>query len=66
MSVEPSKGDNRTPATPCVGVCRMGADGLCTGCRRTLAEIAGWGALGEAERRAWMRDVQPRRPPATP
>lgn len=54
--------DNRAPVTPCVGICRMGADGLCLGCRRTLAEIARWGGMSDAERRRWMREVQPQRP----
>ncbi len=32
----------------------------CAGCRRTLAEIAGWGGMSDAERRAVMDDL-PRR-----
>ena len=39
MRIEPVSLDE-TPASPCVGVCRMDAAGLCIGCRRTLAEIA--------------------------
>lgn len=39
-----------TVPSPCTGVCRIGADGLCEGCRRTLREIADWPALDEAER----------------
>lgn len=54
------------PVTPCVGVCRMDREGLCLGCRRTLAEIAGWSALEDAERRRWMREVRPLRPRAKP
>jgi len=31
--------------TPCRGTCRLGSDGLCDGCGRTIHEIAGWVAL---------------------
>lgn len=55
-----------TPATPCVGICRMDADGLCIGCRRTLGEIAAWGTMTQDDRQRWMREVQPLRPPARP
>jgi predicted Fe-S protein YdhL (DUF1289 family) len=43
------------PQSPCTGVCAIDpASGLCRGCRRTLAEIAAWSTLGEAERdRVW-------------
>jgi hypothetical protein len=30
------------PQSPCISVCRIGADGCCAGCYRTLEEIAGW------------------------
>mgnify|MGYP002385587061 CR=1 FL=1 len=52
-----------TPISPCVGTCCMGADGLCVGCRRTLAEIARWSGMDDDERRRWIREVQPLRPP---
>lgn len=48
--MEPEK-----PSTPCIKVCAVsGQTGLCIGCGRTLAEIAGWGRMSEAERRALM------------
>jgi len=48
--------------TPCIQVCTMDApSGLCTGCGRTLAEIARWGAMSEAERRAIMALLPGRR-----
>ena len=62
MRIEPARLDE-TPVSPCVGVCRMDADGLCIGCRRTLAEIARWGTLSNDERRRLMREQQPLRPP---
>lgn len=43
--------------SPCINVCVMDTQtGLCTGCQRTLDEIAAWSALDDAERRAvWTR-----------
>lgn len=40
------------PPSPCVDVCRIGDDGLCEGCLRTLDEIAAWASLNEDERAA--------------
>ena len=41
--------------TPCVDVCEVDeATGLCIGCRRSLAEIAAWGAMSAEERRRIM------------
>jgi hypothetical protein len=38
-------------ATPCIKVCVVdGESGLCLGCQRTLAEVAGWTRLTDAER----------------
>lgn len=41
--------------TPCVNVCMLDdASGLCVGCGRSGAEIAGWVDMSPAERRAIM------------
>lgn len=41
----------RPPASPCIGVCVIDeAKGLCTGCVRTLDEIAAWGSASEDHR----------------
>lgn len=41
--------------TPCVNICLLDpATGTCLGCGRTLAEIASWAAMTDAERRAVM------------
>ncbi|HEY3694683.1 DUF1289 domain-containing protein [Phenylobacterium sp.] len=48
--------------TPCVKVCVMDDEsGLCLGCHRTLAEIAGWGRLSDARRAAVMAQLPARR-----
>ena len=36
--------------SPCVNVCMMKA-GLCTGCHRTLDEIAGWYEMSDTQKR---------------
>ncbi|MGH8737571.1 MAG: DUF1289 domain-containing protein [Burkholderiales bacterium] len=37
--------------SPCINVCHMSPRlGVCTGCCRTLDEIARWSELGQAER----------------
>jgi predicted Fe-S protein YdhL (DUF1289 family) len=42
-------------ATPCIRHCTIDpAIGLCVGCGRSLAEIAGWLRFSDAERRAIM------------
>ena len=37
------------PASPCINVCVLDAQRICTGCRRTLDEIARWAGMGAAE-----------------
>jgi predicted Fe-S protein YdhL (DUF1289 family) len=45
-------------SSPCVQVCAVnGQTGLCEGCGRTLKEIAAWGGLDEAMRRAVMAEL---------
>jgi predicted Fe-S protein YdhL (DUF1289 family) len=40
-------------ASPCISVCRLDSPtGWCTGCARTIAEIAAWGGLDDAGKRA--------------
>jgi predicted Fe-S protein YdhL (DUF1289 family) len=52
----------QTIETPCIKVCEIDpASGLCTGCARTLDEIARWGVMGDAERRRVMRELPARR-----
>jgi predicted Fe-S protein YdhL (DUF1289 family) len=39
--------------TPCVNICLLDQEiGTCIGCGRTIAEIAQWAAMSDAERRA--------------
>ena len=41
--------------SPCIHICQIDTDqDLCIGCFRTLGEIAAWGAMSDAARRAVM------------
>ncbi len=47
--------------SPCIKLCQMDPRvARCAGCKRTLAEIAAWGGMSDAERQAVMDDL-PRR-----
>lgn len=52
----------RPIATPCVQVCIVdGESGLCLGCHRTLAEVAGWTRFTDDERAAIIGSLPARR-----
>ncbi len=49
-------------ASPCISVCTLDASQTyCTGCLRTLGEIARWGTMGDGERRALVEALPARR-----
>jgi predicted Fe-S protein YdhL (DUF1289 family) len=57
----PAATPRRAPS-PCIGICRMDAAGdYCTGCLRTLDEIAAWSTATEEARFAVLRLVAQRR-----
>lgn len=48
--------------TPCVKVCVVdGESGLCLGCYRTLAEVAGWARFSREARDALMTELPGRK-----
>lgn len=47
--------------SPCIGICEIAADGLCTGCLRDLSEIAQWSQLSDSDRLHLMDQVLPER-----
>jgi predicted Fe-S protein YdhL (DUF1289 family) len=47
--------------SPCIDVCRLDAQGLCVGCRRTIDDIAEWPRASEARRREILRELEVRR-----
>jgi len=50
----------KTMETPCIHVCQLSPEGLCSGCHRTIAEITGWSGFTVAERHKIMSEL-PRR-----
>jgi predicted Fe-S protein YdhL (DUF1289 family) len=47
--------------SPCVKICTLDTQaGLCRGCGRTLAEIAGWVRMSSEERRRVMAELPAR------
>lgn len=49
-------------ATPCVNICKIDpTERFCTGCFRTLGEVAGWSGLTPAARVAVMAELPARR-----
>jgi predicted Fe-S protein YdhL (DUF1289 family) len=47
-------------ASPCVDICRLDAQGLCVGCRRTIGEIAEWSRASDARRREILSELERR------
>jgi len=47
--------------SPCIGLCQLGADGLCDGCLRSGAEIARWMSMSDRERQWMMENTLPQR-----
>ena len=41
----------RPVASPCVNICALDDDDVCTGCQRTVAEITQWSRMTNLERR---------------
>ncbi|MGE0372124.1 MAG: DUF1289 domain-containing protein [Gammaproteobacteria bacterium] len=70
--MNPLNPDDRVPS-PCVRNCCLDGHDVCMGCFRTLAEITGWNAAGEDEKREILarcraradeRQARSRRPPS--
>src|SRR5205085_6080213 len=53
-------------ASPCRNVCQLGHDQVCTGCGRTIGEIAEWPAADNARRRRIRQDAARRMGPELP
>lgn len=46
---------DRPVASPCVSICALDEQDICTGCQRTVAEISRWGRMDNLERRDVLR-----------
>lgn len=53
--------DDSRPYSPCINVCTLDTGNVCRGCYRTLAEIAGWGAMSAGEQWAVVERAERRR-----
>lgn len=42
----------RPVPSPCVNICALDDDDICTGCQRTVAEITRWSRMDNEERRS--------------
>ena len=49
------------PHSPCINICSIGPHGWCSGCYRTLEEIADWIRLDGAARRVVLSACEARR-----
>jgi predicted Fe-S protein YdhL (DUF1289 family) len=62
MAANASGDGSAQVASPCISVCVMDAAGeLCTGCFRTLDEIAAWSVLDTSAKRAVLAALPGRR-----
>jgi predicted Fe-S protein YdhL (DUF1289 family) len=47
--------------SPCINICVLDhVSGLCSGCGRTVAEIAAWSSITTSQRRAIMKTLADR------
>jgi predicted Fe-S protein YdhL (DUF1289 family) len=46
------------PVSPCISVCVLDANDSCTGCRRTVNEIARWGRMSPGEQWAVIARIE--------
>jgi len=54
-------GDAEIPVvSPCVSICVLGAEDICTGCHRSGEEIRQWVSLDNTARRAVLRKAHAR------
>jgi len=47
--------------SPCIGECVMNKDGYCTGCFRSITEIAAWAGMTNEERKMIMANLAKRK-----
>lgn len=46
--------------SPCVRICRLGRDGYCEGCQRTIAEISAWPLMTPDQKRTLLKQLSQR------
>ena len=58
--------DEATPASPCVSICALGEDEICTGCFRSADEITDWFLATDEQKREIIAKSAARRDAASP
>jgi predicted Fe-S protein YdhL (DUF1289 family) len=48
----------RDVPSPCISICRVGPDGFCEGCLRTLDEVAAWSRMSDEDKRRVWRAIE--------
>jgi uncharacterized protein len=61
MTIDPQSVACAGPMSPCISVCALDAQGYCTGCLRTIDEIAGWTSMSAEEQWQLLRELDERR-----
>lgn len=46
--------------SPCISVCALDEQDICTGCQRSAVEITRWGRMSNDERRAVLKSTHER------
>ncbi len=44
--------------SPCISLCKLDNDGICIGCKRTIAEIASWSSLSNDDKQAILDRIE--------
>lgn len=52
---------NPALTSPCVSICALGEDDICTGCYRTASEITDWFMADDVRKQAILADSRERR-----
>ncbi len=53
--------DGQRPASPCIKICSLDAQGYCIGCLRTGEEIGQWMSLSAADQWRLIAELEQRR-----
>jgi len=48
-------------ASPCISICTLDEQDICTGCLRSLAEIGRWASANDREKMRVMDNIEGRR-----
>ncbi len=55
-----SQSNLAAPASPCVNICALDSEDVCTGCHRSADEISRWSEMSSAEKWSALERVRER------